>query len=86
MEIDPDPEKQRCEGILSATGSAGADVGSRVRVNKNMKFNYSYKREAFIKKKSVTFLHLGLTPPYFPESVTKIQKKIRLLKCNIKPF
>ena len=31
MEIDPDPEKQRCEGILSATSSAGADVGSRVR-------------------------------------------------------
>ena len=26
------------------------------------------------KKKSVTFLHSGLTPPYFPESVTKIQK------------
>ena len=43
MEIDPDPEKQRCEGILSATGSAGADVGSRVRVNIDMKFKYSHK-------------------------------------------
>ena len=31
MEIDPDPEKQRCEGILAATGAAGADVGAKVR-------------------------------------------------------
>ena len=30
MEIDPDPEKQRCEGILAATGAAGADVGAKV--------------------------------------------------------
>ena len=37
---------------------------------------FSGIRKAFIKKKSVTFLHSGLTPPpYFPESVTKIQKK-----------
>ena len=33
-------------------------------------------REAFIKKKSVTCFTLGSDPrPYFPESVTKIQKK-----------
>jgi len=33
-------------------------------------------REAFIKKKYVTFVSLGSDPPpYFPESVTKIQKK-----------
>ena len=44
-------------------------------------------REAFIKKKSVTFFTLGSDrPPYFPESVSKIKKKIRLLKCNIKPW
>ena len=37
--------------------------------------------------KSVTFFTLGPDPPpYFPESVAKEQKKIRLLKCNIKPF
>ena len=74
MEIDPDPEKQRCEGILSATGSAGADVGSRVRVNKNMKFKYSHKGSLY--RKNVAFLHSGLTPPpYFPESVMKNKKK-----------
>ena len=41
-----------------------------------------------LKKKSVTFFTLESDPPpYFPESVTKIQKqKIRPLKCNIKPF
>ena len=33
MEIDPDPEKQRCEGILAATGAAGADVGAKVGGN-----------------------------------------------------
>ena len=30
MEIDPDPEKQRCEGILGATGTAGAEAGAKV--------------------------------------------------------
>ena len=54
------------------------------------KFNEKVKiREAFIKKKekSVTFFTLGSDPPYFPKSVTKIQKKIiRPLKCNIKQF
>ena len=46
----------------------------------------SLVREAFIKKKSVTFVTLGSDPPpYFPESVTKKQKKIMPLKCNIKP-
>ena len=40
-------------------------------------------REAFIK----TFFTLGSDPPpIFKESVMKILKKVRLLKCNIKPF
>ena len=30
MEINEDPSKQRCEGISSATGAAGADVGGKV--------------------------------------------------------
>lgn len=32
MEIDPDPEKQRCEGIVKATGAAGAEAGAKVGV------------------------------------------------------
>ena len=30
MKINADPNKQKCEGILSATGAAGADVGGKV--------------------------------------------------------
>ena len=30
MKINVDPSKQRCEGIVSATGAAGADVGGKV--------------------------------------------------------
>ena len=30
MEIDPDPEKQRCEGILAATSVAGAQSGGKI--------------------------------------------------------
>ena len=30
MSVDPDPEKQRCQGILDATGAAGADMGGKV--------------------------------------------------------
>ena len=30
MKINPDPSKQRCEGIASATGVAGADAGGRI--------------------------------------------------------
>ena len=30
MVVDPDPEKQRCEGILGATGTAGAETGGKV--------------------------------------------------------
>ena len=30
MQINEDPSKQRCEGIGSATGAAGADVGGKV--------------------------------------------------------
>jgi hypothetical protein len=30
MQINEDPSKQRCEGISSATGAAGADVGGKV--------------------------------------------------------
>ena len=29
MSVDPDPEKQRCQGILDATGAAGADMGGK---------------------------------------------------------
>ena len=37
---------------------------------------YASLKKASIKNKSVTFLTLGSDPPpYFPESVTKIQKK-----------
>ena len=28
--MDPDPERQRCEGILGATGTAGAETGDKV--------------------------------------------------------
>ena len=31
MKVNPDPKKQRCEGILSATGAAGAEVGKQVK-------------------------------------------------------
>ena len=30
MMVDPDPKRQRCEGILGATGTAGAEAGSKV--------------------------------------------------------
>ena len=30
MVVDPDPERQRCEGILGATGTAGAETGDKV--------------------------------------------------------
>ena len=30
MVVDPDPKKQRCEGILGATGTAGAEAGGKV--------------------------------------------------------
>ena len=30
MKINADPSKQRCEGIISATSAAGADVGGKV--------------------------------------------------------
>ena len=30
MEINPDPKKQRCEGVIDATVTAGADVGGKV--------------------------------------------------------
>ena len=28
--VDPDPKRQRCEGILGATGTAGAEAGAKV--------------------------------------------------------
>ena len=31
MSVDPDPKKQRCQGILDATGAAGADMGGKVK-------------------------------------------------------
>ena len=42
-------------------------------------------REAFIKKR-VTFFTLGSAPPLFSGKCNKNPKKIRPLKCNIKPF
>ena len=30
MQINADPSKQKCEGIISATSAAGADVGGKV--------------------------------------------------------
>ena len=30
MMVDPDPKRQRCEGILGATGTAGAEAGAKV--------------------------------------------------------
>ena len=33
MSVDPDPEKQRCQGILDATGAAGADMGGKVNIS-----------------------------------------------------
>ena len=49
---------------------------------------YELGKPSLKKEKSVTFFTLRSDPPppYFPESVTKKQKKIiKLLKCNIKP-
>ena len=36
MEINPDPEKQRCEGIVKATGAAGAEAGAKVIFNQGL--------------------------------------------------
>ena len=30
MSVDPDPKRQRCEGILAATGTAGSEAGAKV--------------------------------------------------------
>ena len=30
MMVDPDPKRQRCEGILGATDTAGAEAGAKV--------------------------------------------------------
>ena len=30
MKVDPDPKRQRCEGILGATSTAGAETGGKV--------------------------------------------------------
>ena len=31
MSVNPDPKKQRCEGITSATHAAGAEAGAKVK-------------------------------------------------------